>query len=425
MTEDFLQYLWRSKKIDIQNLKTVEGESVELLRFGMHNLDSGPDFSNALLRINHQLWAGNIEIHIKNSDWRKHKHQHDTAYKSVILHVVYEYDSEIEFFDDGQIIPCLELKGRIDESLYWKYENLLNSHGPIVCYPFSKNVDSYIKESMLHRLMVERFELKTKELSNILESRKGDWHSVFNEWLFRGFGLKVNSEPMRMLALQIPFQIILRHRNSLNDIEALLFGVAGLLKKGEDEYSHDLKRNFNHLKKKYDLTELDANIWKFSRMRPHSFPSLRIAQLAAFLHENGAMFNSLLEFKTPEELKNTFLVEVSKYWQVHFRFGKMAKKRSGQIGKGFQQTLILNVILPILFLYGKEKGKDQFQSRVFDLLEDMDFEKNHITQVYEDLNFPNESAFHSQSLLHLNQFYCKPKKCLNCKLGTHLITIPT
>ncbi len=424
MTEDFIHYLWKYKKVNIHNLKTIQGEKVEMIRFGMHNSDSGPDFSNAQVRIEGQLWAGNIEIHLLNSDWRKHKHQKDGAYRNVILHVVYEYDTEIVFFDNGPTIPCIELKGRIDEKLYWKYEGLLNSNGPIVCYNQAKLIDPFIKESMLQRLMVERMELKTNELSNLLELRKGDWNSVFYEWLFRGFGLKVNSDPMRILAMQLSATIVYRHRNSLEDIEALLFGVAGMLEKPKDEYSKKLKSIFQHLKRKYDLSILDSKIWKFSRMRPNSFPSLRIAQLAAFLFQNGAIFTDFLEEKDSKKLAQTFQIEVSDYWKSHFRFGVSSTERSGNIGIEFSQTLILNVIIPILFLYGKEKGKEEFQQRAFDLLEQMKFEKNQITQIYEALNFPNESAFHSQALIQLNQFYCKPKKCLNCKLGTHLMTIP-
>lgn len=424
MTEDFLHYLWKFNKINIQNLKTVKGEKLELVKFGNHNSDSGPDFSNAQVRIDGQLWAGNIEIHILNSDWRKHKHQNDNAYRNVILHVVYEYDSEILFFKEGPSIPCLELKGKIDEKLYWKYEGLLNSDGPIVCFNQAKKVDDFIKETMLHRLLVERMEIKTTELWKLLELRKGNWNLIFYEWLFRGFGLKVNSEPMRILAMQLPPNIVYRHRNSLEDIEALLFGVAGMLRNPDDEYSKELFESFKHLKRKYGLTELDSKIWKFSRMRPNAFPSLRIAQLAAFLFKNGAIFNNFFEEKELSKLEKTFQIEVSDYWKCHFRFGRASTPKKGQIGNEFIQTLLLNVVLPILFLYGKEKGNELIQSRAFDLIEEMDYEKNKITRIYEDLDFPKKSAFDSQAIIQLNQFYCKPKKCLNCKLGTHLMTIP-
>lgn len=424
MTEDFLHYLWRFKKINIHNLKTIKGEKVELVKFGIHNTDSGPDFSDAQVRIDGQLWAGNIEIHLLNSDWRKHKHQNDEAYKNVILHVVYQYDAEIVFFKNGPYIPCIELKGRIDEKLYWKYENLLNSVGPIVCYNQAKSVDSFIKETMLHRLMVERMEWKTQELSKLLELRKGDWNLIFYQFLFRGFGLKVNAEPMRILALQIPPHIIYRHRGDLEDIEALLFGVAGFLQNPKDDYSRKLHHLFRHLKRKYNLSVLDSKIWKFSRMRPNSFPSIRIAQLAAWLFKNGAVFNQFLEEKELFKLEKYFEIEVSDYWKNHFRFAQISKGKKGELGNDFKQILILNVILPVLFLYGKEIGREIFQDRAFDLLEQLNFEKNQITRIYQDLNFPNSSAFYSQALLQLNQFYCKPKKCLNCKLGTHLMTIP-
>tara|TARA_R110002096_G_scaffold74101_1_gene175619 strand:- start:170512 stop:171789 length:1278 start_codon:yes stop_codon:yes gene_type:complete len=424
MTEDFLHYLWRFKKINIQNLKTVSGEKLELLRFGMHNSDSGPDFSNALLRIENQLWAGNIEIHIKNSDWRKHKHQNDRAYRNVILHVVYEYDTEIKFFDDGPDIPCLEIKDRIDEQLYWQYEKLVNSEGPIVCYQYAEKVEAFIKENMLHRLVVERLEHKTRELGELLEDKRGNWNELFYEWLFRAFGLKVNAEPMRMLSRQLSSSIIYRHRNNLEDIESLLFGLAGMLNPAIDDYSKRLFGKFQHFKIKYHLSELDGKIWKFSRMRPHSFPSLRIAQLSAFLFKNGAIFHRFLEEKNMEVLQSMFKIEVSEYWQNHFRFGLKSKPRTGDLGENFRQTLLLNSLVPIQFLYSKEKGDEEIQKGAFEILEKMKFESNQISRIYEELNFPIDSAYHSQAFVHLHQFYCKPKKCLNCNLGTHLMTVP-
>lgn len=416
MTEDFLHYLWRFKKFKTHSLRTVQDQPILIYQAGTINTDSGPDFSNARISIDEQLWAGNVEIHRRSSDWDRHGHQSDKAYNNVILHVVYEHDRDV-YNTNGISLPTLELQGLFNEQLYIHYEQLLSNKAAIPCENHLKYIPGIIRESQVERALVQRLGEKCELITQWLHQNKNDWNATFYQWLCRGSGLKVNAEPMRILAQNIPWVVILKHKHRLDHLEALFFGVAGMLEEARDEYSDHLLKEFRFLKHKYQLPELGSEIWKYARLRPAAFPTLRIAQCAALLHTNTTLFQEVMKAGTVDQLKVLLTIEVSDYWKEHYRFGKITDERSGIIGETFRDTLIINVMVPFLFVYGMYKDEPFYKQRAMDLLDQMKAENNAVSRIYKNLGFEMKTAFHSQGVIQLNTHYCKPKKCLNCAIG--------
>lgn len=420
MTEEFLHYLWKFRKFQQLHLKTEQGEPVSILKTGIHNHDSGPDFSDARVQIGEQMWAGNVEIHINSSDWYKHKHQKDPAYDSVILHVVYEDDKPVMDKND-QPVPTLVLKGLFDEYLYWRYEQLVQAKAIIPCAQQFPKVDSFIKETMLERVLVERMEAKANLIQELWQQNQKDWNETFYQWMARGFGLKVNAEPMLMLARNLSQGVLAKHKDHLFQLEALLFGVSGLLEQEPDDYAKELHKEFKFLKVKYELEPLDTGIWKYARLRPPSFPPVRIGQFAALIHRSENLFSKILGTGSLKVLKQLLSDSPSVYWREHYRFGLEHKRSKAGMGDKFQQVLVLNVIIPFLFIYGKVKDEPFYRQRAMDLLDQMSAEDNKITRIYKELGLEIETGFTSQAVIQLHNAYCTSKKCLNCAIGIHLI----
>lgn len=420
MTEEFLHYLWRFRKFQQLGLNTESGEPVTIIHTGNHNHDSGPDFGEAKVQIGEQLWAGNVEIHVSSSDWNKHGHADDKAYDNVILHVVYEDDSPVRD-KNGQVIPTLVLKGLFDEQAYWKYEQLVQAHEVIPCASQFAAVDDMIKESMLERALVERLEMKAAAIQELWEQNNRNWNETFYQWMARGFGLKVNAEPMLMLARALPQNILAKHKDHLFQLEALLFGTAGMLKDSDEDYARELNKEFQFLKSKYNLDEMDASVWKFSRLRPPAFPTVRIGQFAALIHRSENLFSKVLGIGSLKVLEQLLSDSPSIYWREHYRFGSEHNRTKAGMGKSFQETLVINVVVPFLFIYGKMKEENFYCQRAMDLLDQMGGEDNKITRLYKNLGLEMDTAFRSQAAIQLNQHYCSLKKCLNCSIGIHLI----
>ncbi|WP_417601719.1 DUF2851 family protein [Owenweeksia hongkongensis] len=420
MTEEFLHYLWRFRKFQQLALNTENGEPVSIIQTGIHNHDSGPDFSEAKIQIGEQLWAGNVEIHVSSSDWYKHGHTGDKAYHNVILHVVYEDDKPVAD-KNGQPIPTLVLKGLFDEQLYWNYERLVQTQEVIPCAAQFPAVDDMIKESMLERALVERLEMKANAIQDLWEQNNRNWNETFYQWMARGFGLKVNAEPMLMLARALPQSILAKHKDNLFQLEALLFGTAGMLMDSEEDYAKELNKEFQFLKSKYGLEEMDVSIWKFARLRPPSFPTVRIGQFAALIHRSENLFSKVLGIGSLKVLEQLLSDSPSIYWREHYRFGSEHNRTKAGMGKAFQETLVINVVVPFLFIYGKMKEENFYCQRAMDLLDQMGGEDNKITRIYKNLDLEMDTAFRSQAAIQLNQRYCSLKKCLNCSIGIHLI----
>lgn len=420
MTEDFLQYIWKFSLFEKRGLRTVEGESIQIIRQGNLNSDSGPDFRDAIIRIGNETWAGNVELHICSSDWMKHRHQKDAAYNNVILHVVFQNDREVNG-NGGRYLPTLVLKGRFDESLYWKYERLLHNFTTIPCASMMKGVPDITKRAMLDRVLIERLQSRSASINALLKANKGDWNETFYQWLARGFGLRVNAEPMLLLAKNLPLKILMWHANDLFQLEALLFGVSGLLSGERGSYAVSLGKEFNFLKKKYGLYELQKEIWKFARMRPPAFPTLRLAQFAALIKRKKRLLSELVFRENGSDWNDLSTLTPSEYWHTHYRFSVLSKMKKNTPGESFRSQLLINVVVPFLFVFGPLRGQFSYREKALDILTEMPSEDNKITRELSEIGLESLSAGDSQAMLQLKLNYCDLKKCLNCGIGNHIL----
>ena len=320
--EDFLFYVWQFKLFNQQDLKTVDNQSLQLIKQGSLNKDAGPDFLDAKLKIGETEWAGNVEVHIKASDWERHNHSHDRAYNNVVLHVVYENDRPI-YRNDGTLVPAVELKQRISKNLESQYRDLMQNLNWIPCEKHIASVDDLHLESWLLRMLIERLDAKSEQFIHILNEYKGSWDDAFYITLARNFGFKTNALPFEMLARSLPQQILAKHKNSALQIEALIFGQAGFLQEESDEeYPTQLRKEYLFLQQKYKLKPIDKYLWKFLRLRPQNFPTLRLAQFSALVLKSSYLFSKVLEVKQPGEMASLFKdLQVSDYWHSHYRFG--------------------------------------------------------------------------------------------------------
>ena len=422
MKEEFVQFIWRMRRFDHQNLATTDGQPVTILHPGVLNTDSGPDFQNARVQIADTQWAGNVEIHLKSSDWIRHKHTGDKAYDNVILHVVLDED-EILTTPAGRRIPCVELRDRIEPGLVNRYHKLMHNKLWIPCQGQLQTVPDSIRELWLDRLLVERLERKTDRMQLQLTANHGDLEETFFQILAYSLGAKVNGEPMERLARITPLKLLHRHKENLLQLEALLFGQAGLLEGLDDEevYPGRLQNEYRFLRHKYSLTPMKAASWKFMRMRPANFPTVRIAQLATLIHRTEHRLSKVLTVTKHQEVQHMLDLQVSNYWQTHFRFGKTSIKQTKRLGKTAIELLVINAIAPFLFLYGRMHGQEIYEQRAIQLLEQVPAEKNSMIAKWSELGLPAKSAYQSQALIQLKETYCSLKRCLHCGIGNALL----
>ena len=417
MREEFLYYIWENRLTN-KNLQTTEGEVVAVTATGYRNTDSGPDFLEARIRIGDKLWAGHVEIHVKSSDWNRHHHQTDKAYQNVILHVVYENDTK------ANEIPTLELKGHFDESLFDQYERLISSKSWIPCAKSISQVPVFTRLSWLDRMAVERLEGKSETVTKLLEANRYDWEDALYRLLMRYFGLKVNNEAFEYLAGILPYKTLLKHADNLLQVEAMLFGCAGFLEKDfSEEYPMLLKREFSVMRAKFNLLVMPEERWKFMRMRPGNFPTIRLAQMAQLIHKNGCLFSKIREAKNVDEVKALFDVKASGYWDSHYRFEKHNDNRRTpkHLGETTSDVLIINAVIPLLFCFGKLHKDESVCETALHFLESTPDEDNTIIRHYAQYGITADNAMQTQALLHLYSIYCKCKRCLECRIGNVLL----
>ena len=415
MREEFLYYIWENRLID-KTLLTTEGETVDVVATGYRNTDSGPDFLEARIQIGDKLWAGHVEIHVKSSDWNRHGHQNDKAYTNVILHVVYENDVKVND------IPTLELKGHFDEMLFANYQRFISSKSWIPCERSIVKVPVFTRLAWLDRMAVERLESKLEVVNKILETNQFDWEDALYKLLMRYFGLKVNNEPFEYLASILPFKTLLKHADNLLQVEAMLMGCAGFL---EDDFTEKypllLKREYAVMKAKFNLLTMPIERWKFLRMRPSNFATIRLAQLAQMIHKNGPMFSKIREAKDALKVKALFDVETSEYWESHYRFETASEAKPKHLGDATANILIINAVVPLLFCYGKLHREESICDTAIQLLEETEAEDNAIIRHFAQCGIAAQNAMQSQALLHLYNMYCKRKQCLECRIGNVLM----
>lgn len=419
--EDFLHFIWYNLKFNIKNLVTTDGKDIQILDNGYFNTDSGPDFSSARIRIDKMLWIGSVEIHVNSGDWIKHSHHKDPAYDNVILHVVL-HENEVIKDRFGNPIPCLELKKIIFPNELKNYKLLLHRNQLIPCQKLIGQVDQITISRAIERAYVQRMEKKSARILDIFKRTQNDLESSFLICLFRYFGSNINGDTFENLAALIPFKIIKKDRWDIVKIEAILFGTAGFLNESpSDEYTKELKEEFDYQQNKHKLKKLKKSLWKFLRMRPSSFPTVRLAQLAALLYEHDSFFDKIRSLNKAVDFDLFFRATPSEYWNTHYLFGKISKNRLKKTSKGFRTLLIINVIVPFFFAYAYLRNDDRYKIAATDLLLDLPAEKNKIVQVWADLNIPVLSAYDSQAFIELKKYFCDKKLCLHCPIGQKIV----
>lgn len=418
MNEEFLHYIWKYRLFN-KPLYTVEGETIEILTPGIHNFNAGPDFSDARLKIGTSLWAGNVEIHIHTSDWMKHKHQIDPAYENVVLHVVFVHDEPTENYR----IPVLEMKGCFDENLFVRYRNFINNRLWVPCAKLIKTVPEIEVSLWLERMLIERLERKADIIAGFLELGKNNWEEALYFTLARSFGFSINALPFEMLARSLPFNIIARHADNPFQVEALVFGQSGLLtEEVTDRYAQDLFNEYAFLRKKYHLVPIAGHLWKFMRLRPANFPTIRLSQFATFLSANQHLLSRILEIKEVDKLIDIFLgIKPSAYWTNHYMWDKETVSRQKSLGKTAVNLLMINALLPFLFVYGRAIDNDKLCDRALDFFTKIPGEINNITLNWQKTGMDIGSAFQTQALISLKSEYCDKKRCLQCRIGNYLL----
>lgn len=421
MKEEFLQFIWEHNLFERTGLKTVDGKTLEVISTGRPNTDSGPDFFNARIRIGETTWAGNIEIHQKSSHWYQHRHETNPAYDNVILHVVELFDKPVQV--KNHELPALEIK--YPAAILENFEHLLKSQRWIACEEKLSEVDPFILRFWYSALMIERLQSKTTDILVLLQQNKNNWNEAFYQLLARNFGMKTNAVPFELLARSLPLNILSKHKNDLFQIEALLFGQAGLLNETllGDDYYLSLRKEYSYLYKKYNLKGIESYLWKFMRLRPINFPTIRIAQFAALIHHSSALFSRILEIGDLDELRKLFDVSASGYWDTHYRFNKTSEEdRRKTLGNTAFENLVINTMAPLLFVYGEQHLDQALKDRALLLLEKLPPESNQIIRKWNELGVESRTAFETQALIQLKNKYCENKKCLHCQLGAKIIT---
>ena len=420
MKEDFLHYIWLYKKLDFTNLKTTNEEVLTILNFGQYIQQAGPDFFNAQIVIDNQKWAGNIEIHIKSSDWYVHHHEKDDNYNNVILHVVWEHDAPI-FRKNNSEIPVLEIKNYVSKDELHKYKELTTQKTWIFCENQIKDIPDFVISNWQERLFFERLERKSNPIQQLLQETENDWEAVLFCMLAKNFGLNTNGEMFFKVAKSITFSLIRKEALEVMYLEALLFGQADMIPlQVEDNYPKELKSWYDYTVLKYKLKKQAIAPIQFFKHRPDNFPTIRLAQLAMVFHLHSNLFSKIIEAKTIDEIYRVFTVSVSDYWKSHYNFDKSSPKKEKSLSKSFIDLLIINTIVPIQFAYANSLGKENAELLI-DFLSNIPAEKNNIIEKFTTFGIKSKNAFQSQSLLQLKNEYCNNKKCLQCSVGLELL----
>lgn len=422
MNEKFLHYIWQNKLFTSHDLLSSDGEFIEVIDIGRQNTDAGPDFFNAKIKIGNKLWAGNVEIHTRSSEWTKHKHTNDKAYDSVILHVVQEIDQTV-FRSNGEKIPQLEL--HYPTSLELAYNNLLDNPYRIACETKITTVPPIIVLSFLSSLLTERLSNKTSAIEDLLSINKNNWDEAFYITLARNFGFGINSLPFELLAKSIPLSCLGKHKDNLLQLEALLLGQSGFLpiiSAEKDDYVRLLEKEYTFLKAKYNLTPIAQQQWKMLRLRPNNFPTVRIAQFSALVYNSTKLFSKIVEQPEFDFLETLFASRPSAYWENHYLLNGKTTKKQKKLGKTTIHILLINTVIPFLFAYGKHINDGALQDKALALLEKIPAEKNSVVIEWARLGIHAKNAYESQALIQLKKKYCDERKCLRCAIGHKILT---
>ena len=422
MQEAFLHYCWKHKKVtSLSKLKTVNEENIVIHQVGEHNHNAGPDFFNAQLSIDGQRWAGNVEIHVKSSDWYVHNHENDSWYENVILHIVWEHDTEV-FRKDNTAIPTLVLKDYIKKEVLENYQAIASKKDKwIYCEHDFATVSNFTLSNWLERLFIERLERKSQNIEAMLLTSQNNWEAVLFILLAKNFGLKVNGEAFQSIAQSIPWHVMQKVRHNKLQLEALLFGQSGLLEEElQEPYYLELQEVYAYLKHKFSLKNQGVLPCKFFRLRPSNFPTIRLAQLAALYHSEAQLFSKLIEIQSPKDGYKLFESSVSSFWKNHYTFKTVSSRTYKKLTKKFIDLMLINTVIPIQFSYADYQGKS-ISEKVIRFAASISAEQNSVVSKFNSIKPMTKSALHSQALIQLKTTYCDKHKCLECAIGNEIL----
>ncbi|HXS56804.1 MAG TPA: DUF2851 family protein [Hanamia sp.] len=419
MREDILQYIWKFQYYNRAELSGASGDVITVIHPGQHNTNQGPDFTGARIKINDTLWAGNIELHINSSHWNLHRHSADQNFNNIILHVVWNHDQEIKDAH-GNNLPTLELQTRVSKLLLDRYRQMMDATQFIPCENQTHQLSKLSMDSWKHRLVAERLMARSLKIFDTLKETNDHWEEVFWWKIAANFGLKVNSDLFQKIAQTLPVTLLAKHKNSIIQLEALLFGQAGLLENEfVEKYPSMLRKEYQFYQKKYKLAPVDGALF-FLRMRPANFPTIRLAQLAMLIHQSEHLFSRIKETDSLVEIKKMFELIANDYWHYHYNFDEEKEYKEKTLGKQMVDNIIINTVVPMLFSYGLHHNEEHFKEKAIGWLSEISAEKNAITTGFEKLGFANKNALDSQALLQLKNEYCDPKFCLSCSIGNSI-----
>jgi hypothetical protein len=420
MREDFLHYLWKFRKFETLNLRTTQNDPIVIIKIGDYLELAGPDFFNAQIKIGIQKWAGNVEIHLKSSDWYVHHHEKDPAYENVILHVVWEHDTEI-FSKNNTEIPVLVLKDYVSAEILNNYHSLISPKSWISCEKQIAHIGEFIFKNWQERLFFDRLERKSKFIYDLLEETNYDWESVLFSLLAKNFGLNTNGNTFLQIAKSIPFSIVRKESFEIENLEALLFGTSGLLdSEKEDLYFNDLKIRYFYLLHKYQLDKVYTDQLQFFKHRPDNFPTIRLSQLGSLYSKHQNLFSKVIILKSAKDVYELLNVTTSLYWENHYQFDKESSQKRKPLSRSFIDLLIVNTIIPLQFAYVNRVGESNVEDLIA-FMNDVSPEKNAIIDKFESFGVLSKNAFETQTLLELKNEYCNNKACLRCALGIELM----
>jgi hypothetical protein len=426
MKEEFLHWVWLNRLFTTGSLCDMEEGTIEVTDPGRYNRDSGPDFFNTRLLIGDTAWAGNTEIHVNASDWYRHGHHTDHAYDNVILHLVNNIDTEV-FTASGRRLMTVKLE--FDPVFWENYINFTNNPSLLACSGLIDRADGMTVSHWLYMMAIDRLERKSGEIREVLEKTGNDWEETLYRLVSRCYGFRVNNGPFEMLASRLPLKIIRKHSDNLLQVEALLYGTAGLLDETlfrevvTDGYYLALLREYRVLKTKYSMQPIDGWMWKFHRLRPANFPTVRLSQLAAMLVHSNGLFSRILECGSISSLATLLSVTASEYWGSHYLFGREVPHHSRNAGRQSVELLIINAVAPLLYVYGKIKNQKDRCDAAIELLESIPPENNSVVSDFIEAGLKPESALASQALVELRTLWCRYHRCLDCMIGSSLISL--
>lgn len=425
MKEELLHFLWQHKYLLQKELFTTKSEPIQIVKTGLLNRNAGPDFFNAQIKIEDKLWIGNVEIHIKSSDWLKHGHQHDSAYHNVILHVVWQHDSEI-LDPYNNPYPTLEIARLIPPNILKNYQKLMESKHEIPCSKIFRPLAAIKWENWINRLCVERLNTKVESIEFAFQKLDSNWDELLYQQMAIVFGQKTNAAPFEVLSKVVPYKLVNKYQDNLLSYQSILLGSAGFLKSSFiDTYNSNLQTEFRFLMNKHQIKPLDISIWKFGRTRPANFPSIRIVQWAECIRQHPHFFQNLLTIETISDIKRYLQIEGNQTIDIGDLHPRNQKSFVEKVflSENMIHSIIINAIIPVLFFYGKYNQQEYLCERVFSWLQELPAEENHIIKQWNKLNIRFNYAHETQAMIQLKNYYCSKNNCLTCEIGNQILKL--